>query len=827
MMNAGVCERTTRMSLRSRGAVLVLMIPYLFAGGGQNKGVAFAMDPPQSRLVPQQYPTIQAAVDAAEAGGVIQVTPGIYRENITITGKELILRSVDPNDPNVTARTVIEGDGTNRVVSLQNCTQRCILAGLTIRGGGTGLWCSGGQPGICACQIIENTGSGLELSGGAAPAVERSIIAANGGFGMKMPQASGRTGVGGAPVIVNCTIAQNAAGGIYGGVPVVCNSILYFNGTQPGGSQINAQRPQVTYSCVQGGFLGEGNASMDPLFARPGRWTEPNDVNHPTRTWLAGDYHLQSKAGRWDPSVAASVTDESTSLCINAASPADPVGLEPQPNGRRADMGAYGGTPQASKTLVEPGELCYELEFSTYIGGAGYDDGFFQSVDRDGFIYLTGNTASPDFPTTSGAYDRSLSPTGGAEFATDLFVIKMSLDGRSLAYSTFIGGVNYDGHDYWNVVDESGLVCLVAQTASRDYPVTPDAYDRTYNGDDVDVVVTVLDASGARLDYSTFLGGSGTDNPAGVQMDKAGDIYVYGWTDSGNFPRTPGAYDVTPDASPAAFLAKLNPAQRRLEYSTFLPGAPGMDSKVIVDEQGNAYICTSQVTAGFPTTRGVLFENYQGGPTDVYIAKLNPAGTGLVFATYLGGSSKEEVGEITLDKNGNLVIVGMTQSTDFPTTDVANEPAKAGTSYTFIAVVDPTGHRLVSSSLVQEFQGTMWDVSIDPTGKLLAVSAETDRPNMPTTAYAFDATHNADSDIYLAVYDYQTLQRRYATYIGGSAGDVPFSLDFDKAGNLCVSGNTFSTDFPLMNAWQSVYKGGYKDGIVLRLRRVLLDEDEN
>ena len=157
-------------------------------GGTQNKGVIFALDVPGPRLVPEQYPTIQAAIDAAQTGDVIQVAPGTYQENITIAGKDLVLRSRDANDPNVTAETILEGNGTDPVAKLQNCTEQCVMAGLTIRSGGTGIWCSGGQPAIQGCQIIESTGPGIELLSNAKPLIDHCIIAASGGLGIKMPR---------------------------------------------------------------------------------------------------------------------------------------------------------------------------------------------------------------------------------------------------------------------------------------------------------------------------------------------------------------------------------------------------------------------------------------------------------------------------------------------------------------------------------------------------------------------------------------------------------------------------------------------------------------
>ncbi len=793
----------------------VLLAAALYPGSGVQDLNGAAQLPVRNITQGTGFLQIGEALAQAARGDEIVVSPGLYPGGVTVD-KDVVLRSIDPCDPDVTAQTVVEGAKDRPVIAVTGTGRACVLAGLTFRSGTCGIECTRADPSIEGCAITSNTGDGILCLNNSAPAVHHCIIAVNGGAGLHRDGGRGR------PMeVTNCTVAQNSEAGIRADFTTVANSIVWLNGSDPNAPQVSGRSTEVSYSCIQGGLSGLGNVEADPRFVSLGHWADSGE-NVARPVWVEGDYHLLSQGGRWDPNSGRWVKDGVTSPCIDKGSPASGVGQEPQPHGGRINLGAYGGTGQASKTLAQPGELCYQLDFSTYLGGRGYDDGHFQAVDREGYVYLTGNTASPDFPTTPGAYDTTLSPVSG-EFLTDLFVAKMTPDGQGLVYSTFIGGRDYDGHDYFMTVDDAGRVCLAGQTASGDYPVTSDAYDRAYNGGELDVVVTVVDASGAKLDYSTFLGGSMSESPAGIQVDKQGNIYVYGVTDSSNFPRTAGAYDTTFHGARTTFLTKLNPAQGRLEYSTFLPGGVGMDSQIRLDGSGNCYVCTSQAGPGLPTTPGAAFPAFQGGETDVYIAKVNATGTGLVFATYLGGSAKEEVGSVTLDQDGNLVIAGLTQSADFPTTDDTGRLAKAGSSYLFVAVVDPSGSRLLSSSLVQELTGTVWDIAIDPSGTLIAISMETDVASLPTTACALDATYNREYDVYLAVYRYPALQRLYATYIGGNAGDFAFCVDFDQAGDLRLSGNTFSTDFPMKNAYQSVYKGGYKDGFVMKLKRMPLE----
>ncbi len=312
-------------------------------GGNSNKGVIFALDLPQPKRVPEEYATIQGAVDAAQTGDVIQVAPGTYHENIQIVARDVTLQSTDADDPNVTARTIIEGNGVDPVVKLQSTAGQCTLAGLTIRRGGTGLWCSGGQPVIRSCRIVENAGPGIELLNGAKPSLDHCIIAANSGYGLKLPR-------GGSATLVNCTITQNLSGGLSGGAPAVRNSILYFNGPSQTGPENVSSGALVTCSCVQGGFTGAGNIGIDPLFACLGRWTDANDASRPIPAWVPGDYHLQSEAGRWDANTTTWVRDGRTSPCLDAGDPNSDYRDEPLPNGGRINMGAYGGTLQAGKS---------------------------------------------------------------------------------------------------------------------------------------------------------------------------------------------------------------------------------------------------------------------------------------------------------------------------------------------------------------------------------------------------------------------------------------------------------------------------------------------
>jgi CubicO group peptidase (beta-lactamase class C family) len=291
--------------------------------------------PVENTSIGVRYSTIQTAVDYAEGGEIIIIDPGVYYETIDLTDKNIILRGANSGLTSAAADTVLLGDGTTPVVLLSGNTEECTLQGVTVMGGSVGIRIVDSSAEIMDCHVVANEGAGIELVDEAQPSIHHCVVADNGGAGIAMPpKTAGRKLLHSSPNIVNCTIVENGHEAILNGRPIIANSILYYNVTNSDAAQISSELASVTYSDVQGGFTGEGNIDTDPLFA------DPDD----------GDYHLKSQAGRWNPSSQSWIIDDVTSPCIDAGDQSTPVGLEPSPNNGIINIGAYGGTSEASKS---------------------------------------------------------------------------------------------------------------------------------------------------------------------------------------------------------------------------------------------------------------------------------------------------------------------------------------------------------------------------------------------------------------------------------------------------------------------------------------------
>jgi hypothetical protein len=260
------------------------------------------------------------------------------------------------------------------------------------------------------------------------------------------------------------------------------------------------------------------------------------------------------------------------------------------------------------------------LVFATYLGGtSGFVNVNGMTIDEQGNVYLTG-PADDDFPTTPGAF-QSTDPTPG----TDAFVTKLNASGSALGYSTYLGGAA-DESDEGGLgigVDDHGSAYVAGRTGSPVFPITPGAYDTTFNGVD-DGFVTKLNRAGSALVYSTYLGGSDTDEPHfSVAIDEDGRAWVEGTTASTDFPTTPGAVQpVYGGGVLAGFVTRLNPSGSALDYSTYLGGL-GRDiaNCLALDEEGMAYVTGSTRSSTFPTTPGA-FDTTHNGSSDAFVTKL-------------------------------------------------------------------------------------------------------------------------------------------------------------------------------------------------------------
>lgn len=306
------------------------------------------------------------------------------------------------------------------------------------------------------------------------------------------------------------------------------------------------------------------------------------------------------------------------------------------------------------------------LVYATYLGGRYEDRGRSIAVDSGGYANVTGMTSSTTFPTTVGAYCRTFQ----GEY--DAFVAKLNPAGSGLVYSTYLGGNGYD-QGYSIAMDSSGCAYISGGTCSPNFPTTAGAYCRAFKGGYVDVFVSKLNPAGTALVYSTYLGGSKSENGFAIALDSNGCAYVTGQTLSADFPTTAGAHCRSHHGGVYEdnFVVKFNPTGSALTYATYLGGGDGnLVESIAVDSNGCAYITGGTDSTVFPITTGAYCGIYKGG-VDAFVAGLNPAGSALVYATYLGGSGNDYGYSIAMDYDGHAYVTGKTESSDFPTTSKA------------------------------------------------------------------------------------------------------------------------------------------------------------
>jgi len=318
------------------------------------------------------------------------------------------------------------------------------------------------------------------------------------------------------------------------------------------------------------------------------------------------------------------------------------------------------------------------------------------------------------------------------------------------------------------------------------------------------------------LTYSSYLGGSADDSVSAIALDASGNIYLAGWTDSVDFPME-DAFQSSNRGGVEAFVVKLNPAGTALLYSTYLGGTySDRAAGLAVDSSGCAVVTGSTQSSGFPTLNA--FQATLHGTSDAFVTKLNAAGNGLIFSTFLGGSSQESGNGVALDTAGNIYVTGSTSSADFPRLN-AYQAANHGTQNAFLVKLSSTGSLIYGTYLGGSLTDSGNGVAVDSFGNAY-ITGGTTSLNFPVVGGV--QAHNAGGqDAFVAKFNTTGSSLVYSTYLGGSGGttmqpETGNAIAVDSIGDAYVTGTTSSIDFPLVNPFQAGLAGS-SDAFVTEL----------
>jgi hypothetical protein len=412
-----------------------------------------------------------------------------------------------------------------------------------------------------------------------------------------------------------------------------------------------------------------------------------------------------------------------------------------------ANNDAGGGFRDAFITKLNPTGA--SVVYTTYLGGSDSDVARGVTVDAEGNAYVVGETYSRNFPVVNAAQ-----PVRGNLIYSDGFALKLDPTGETLVYSTYLGGSAGNNSAAAVAVDGNGAAWISGTTNAPNFPVLSPV--QSASGGGYDAFVLGLSATGSQFLASTYLGGAGEDRGWGVAVAPSGDVTVCGSTESPNFPLLQAAQAVKGLARDA-FVTRLTAGGTALDFSTYLGGdGPDVATSAAAAPSGSVAVTGYTGSLDFPTLNP--YQPRPGGLGDAFVTRFAPAGGGVIYSTYLGGSGVEnfsgtERGAIALDADGTAYVAGLTSSKNFP----------------------------VLGALQKRFGGQ---------------------------SDAFVARLSADGASLL-----------YSTYLGGKGADGAAAIAVDGLGNAFVTGQTASKDLPLRNPAQRTLAGG-GDGFIAKLGNV-------
>ncbi len=470
------------------------------------------------------------------------------------------------------------------------------------------------------------------------------------------------------------------------------------------------------------------------------------------------------------------------------------------------------------------------LVYSTYLGGAGFDQGYDIAVDAAGSAYVTGKALTLDFPTTPGAFQTSF---GGGDA---LFISKFNPEGTALVYSTYINGASGNAI----AVDFAGNAYVTGEAGALTFPTTPGAFQTEPYG--FDTFVTKLNATGSALVYSARFGGNFDDFGRAIALDAAGNAYITGWTvcraPTCTYPTVNAVQPNYGGGYQDAFVTKINSAGSALVYSTYLGGGAIINGDtdwgegIAVDSAGSAYVTGYTYSPDFPVTPGA-YDTTRAG-LDAFLTKFAPDGRSLVYSTFFGGAGREQGQGIAVDSSGSAYVTGLTESSDNPfTPEYDGFPVTPGAFQTrgsfdaFVTKFNPQGSGLVYSTYLGGAEGVerAWGIAIDLAGNAYVTgdtkSSSQNSDDFPVANAVQPNYGGGLSDAFLSMLNPTGTALVYSTYVGGGLSDEGRGIAVDSSGSAYTTGFTTSYDFPVTPGAFQIQNGGelihHDDAFVVKI----------